>query len=118
MIANRAKLPAVFTGTAWVTPLRRKQRIMELVSELHRLVAYLRFGALPQFATIAPDRNHDKLFKGRDIGAVIEKWPTHTTTSRVLFYAPDDLIASAKAILNHTDAEPNRQFASHFRRST
>lgn len=39
-----------------------------------------------------------KVFGGTDIGAVIETRPTHTTTSRVLFYAPDDILNDAEGI--------------------
>lgn len=93
-------LPAVFTGTAWVRQDRRRQGIMGDVSRLHRMVAWLRYGPIPQFATIAPDRNHDKLFDGTDIGCVIETRPTHTTTSRVLYYSPEAILASAERVLS------------------
>lgn len=95
-----SKLPAVFLGTAWVRQDRRRQGIMTDVSQLHRMVAWLRYGPIPQFATIAPDRNHDRLFDGTDIGCVIETRPTHTTTSRVLYYSPEAILAAAKRVLS------------------
>lgn len=97
-------LPAIFLGTAWTLKQRRKQGIMELVSRLHRIVAALAFGPLPQFATIAPNRDHDKLFNGRDIGAVIEHrvfgLPTQTRfESRVLFYDPQEIVEDARKVV-------------------
>lgn len=92
-------LPAVHLGTAWTRQDRRGHGIMRMVSQLHRLTAWLRYGPIPQFATVLPDIGAEKVFGGRDIGAVIETWPTHTLTARVLFYAPDDAVKAAQRVL-------------------
>jgi hypothetical protein len=97
------RLPAVFLGTAYTVNHRRKQGIMETVSRLHRMVAYLKYGPLPQFATIAPNRQHDKLFHGRDIGAVIEKRDGLSTEIRVLFYEPDAAVSDAAEVIAETE---------------
>lgn len=93
-----SSLPAVHLGTAWVREDRRGKGIGELVSRLHRLVAYLRFGAIAQFATIVPGRDHDKLFRSKEVGTVLEHRPSMTVESRVLFYAPADLLADANEV--------------------
>lgn len=93
-------LPAVHLGTAWVTPSRRKQGIAETVSRLHRMVAWLKFGEVPQFGTIVPDRQHDKLFHGRVIGSVIETRDGFSKTSTVLFYPPDAVVSDAAGVLS------------------
>lgn len=98
-------LPAVFLGTAWTLPEKRGRGIMREVSRLHRMVAYLRYGALPQFATVIPESGHEKVFGGRDIGAVIETWPTHKTTARVLFYEAKDIVADASDVLATSPTE-------------
>lgn len=93
-------LPAVFLGTAWTRQDRRGQGIMTDVSRLHRMVAWLRYGPLPQFATVVPDSGAEKVFGGTDIGAVIETRPTHSTTSRVFFWSPEDILAAAERVLS------------------
>lgn len=92
------RLPAVHLGTSWVNPMRRKQGIAGLVSRIHRVVALLKFGALPQFATIVPNRDHDKLFMGRDIGSVVEKRGGLSKETRVLFYTPAEILADAERL--------------------
>lgn len=96
-------LPAVFLGTAWTRQDYRGRGIMREVSRLHRMVAYLRYGHLPQFATVKPDSGHEKVFGGRQIGSVTETWPTHTTTSTVLFYEPADILAAAERVKRTAD---------------
>lgn len=90
-------LPAVHLGTAWVHPWRRRQGIMARVSRLHRMVAYLRFGAVPQFGTVVPGAHP---FGGRDIGSVIETRNGFSKESRVLFYAAEDILADAAAVMS------------------
>lgn len=96
-----APLPAVHLGTAWTHPWRRDKGIMGLVSRLHRLVAYIRFGALPQFGTVVPDRRHP--FKGREIGTVVETRDGLSKESKVLFYSAESLVEDAQSVLAETD---------------
>lgn len=95
-----SRLPAIHLGTAWVREDRRGQGIGDAVSRLHRLIAWLRFGSIPQFATIVPGRNHDKLFRSQEIGTVYEKRDGLTVESRVLFYSSADIVADAGEVLN------------------
>lgn len=92
-------LPAVFLGTAWTTPLLRRQGIMETVSRLHRLVAWLRFGAIPQFGTIYPDRGHEAVFHGQDVGHIVETRAGLPQEIRVLHYAADAAAQDAARLL-------------------
>lgn len=92
-------LPAVYTGTAWTREDRRRRKIMTDVSRLHRLVAFLRFGSLPQFATVVPKSGAEKVFGGTDIGCVIEHRGKLSTEVRVLFWSPEDLKADAESVL-------------------
>ena len=107
LMAHSHCLPAVFLGTAWTRQDRRRRGIMHMVSKLHRFTAYLRYGPLPQFATIVPDREHDKLFEGRDIGCVIETRDGMSKESRVLFYTPADIEQAATRVLTGHDHTMN-----------
>lgn len=91
-------LPAVFLGTAWTTKHRRRQGIMETVSRLHRLVAWLRFGAIPQFGTIYPDQGHEAVFHGEDVGHIVETRAGLPQEIRVLHYPADAAVKSAEEI--------------------
>lgn len=86
---------AVFLGSAWRSETVRGNHIGEDVARLHRLVAYLRYGHCLQFATIVPGKDHDKVFRAKEVGRVIEKRPSLTVESRLLTYTTNDLLADA-----------------------
>lgn len=94
-------LPMTHVGTAWVRDDRRGKGIAADVVRLHRMVAWLRWG-LPIFGTVLEDKDHAKGLRtdiGRMIGRVIEKRGTDERHSLVHLYAPDSIVADARAVL-------------------
>lgn len=100
-------LPAIHVGTAWVRDDKRGQGIASDVVRLHRMVAWLRFGALPIFGTVDEKKDHNKGLRtdlGQVIGRVIEKRGENVRPSVCHLYTSDAIVAdSQRALAEQSD---------------